>query len=129
MSECIEAFKSQITESPEIVDRFFKNGKFDVAALLEGAEELGYEFEGDDLIQIDDEMHRTALTGDISYLLPNSETGGITELTAKEVQLVAAGHQSQDLTPDYANININVNIFVVAAVVAVVIAAVLVFVI
>jgi hypothetical protein len=126
MSECIEAFQAQLVQSPEIVDRFFKNGKFDVAALLEGAEALGYEIEMEEL---DDELHSKPLAGALSFLLPNSETGGITEMTIEEVELVAAGIQTKEYpVPDYANININVNVVVVAAAVAVVIAAVLVFV-
>ncbi len=44
-------------------------------------------------------------------MVPNAATGEVTELTIAEVQLVAAGYASADLSPEYANININVNVF------------------
>lgn len=129
MSECVQAFQNELNKSPELVDRFFKDGKFDVAALLEGAEALGYEIEEEDL---DDELHNKPLAGNLSFFFPNSETGNVTELTVEEVELVAAGIDLKErLIPDYANVNININVNVVAAAAAfvILIAAVFVFVV
>lgn len=116
MSVCLDAFENQLTKSPELIDRFFKNGKFDVDALLAGAKDLGYELEDEDLTKIDDEIQQKPLTASVSYLFPDAKTGEIREMTINEVELVAAG---MAMLPDYSYSNININISAAVAVVAI----------
>lgn len=124
MSACLESFESHLVHSPEVIDRFFKDGKFDVDALLAGAKDLGYELEDEDLTTIDEEFHQKPMAANVSLLVPNRHTGEITELSLDEVELVAAGTDN-GMFPSYSYTNINININMTAAVALVAIAIII----
>ena len=119
MSVFLDTFESQLAKSPELIDRFFKNGKFEVDALLAGAKDLGYEFEDHDLAQINGEISQKPMAGNVSYLVPNKKTGEITEMTLDEVELVAGGLPAPSMLPSYSYTNININLTAAVAVVAI----------
>lgn len=96
MSKSISAFQDQLAQSPEIVDGLFQNGKFNVATLLEGAHGLGHVIAADEL---DDDVRDKSLSGSLSFMVPDSATGGITEMTNEELEQVAAGADPEDKVP------------------------------
>ena len=118
MSVFLDGFETQLVQSPELIDRFFKNGKFEVNALLAEAKDLGYQFGEHDLAHINGEISQKPMAGNVSYLIPNKMTGEITEMRLDEVELVAGGLHT-GMLPSYSYTNINVNMTAAVAVVAI----------